>query len=114
MGYRLFGENLEAEKNNELVSSAVDFGTIQLLPNGQLIILMADHQTTGGYPRVANVTSCALSSLAQLKPGNEISFKFISVADAEEKMLQQTTYLEQLQSACKLKIENFLHASLRS
>jgi antagonist of KipI len=114
MGYRLFGENLEVEKCKEMISSAVDFGTIQLLPNGQLIILMADHQTTGGYPRVANLSSSTLSSIAQLRPGHEISFRFIRIIDAEDKLVQQRKYLEQLQNACKLKIENFLHASLRS
>ena len=112
MGYRLFSEELEAEKNAEMISSAVDFGTIQLLPNGQLIILMADHQTTGGYPRLAHVSSTALPSLAQLKPGSEIRFRFISLQEAEDKLVQQRKYLEQLQNACKLKIENFLHASL--
>ncbi|MCU0237873.1 MAG: biotin-dependent carboxyltransferase family protein, partial [Pyrinomonadaceae bacterium] len=53
MGYRLQGESLYLLDEISLVSSAVNFGTIQLLPDGQLIILMADHQTTGGYPRIA-------------------------------------------------------------
>lgn len=112
MGYRFFGEELEVEKNKEMVSSAVDFGTVQRLPNGQLIILMADHQTTGGYPRVAHVCATSLPSLAQLKAGNEIRFRFISIGDAEDKLLQQQKYLEQLQNACKLKIEKFLYASV--
>src|SRR5688572_19368596 len=54
MGYRLASEPLHSATKTELVSSAVNFGTIQLLPDGQLIILMADHQTTGGYPRLGN------------------------------------------------------------
>ena len=110
MGYRLYGEKLVAEKNEQLISSAVDFGTIQLLPNGQLIILMADHQTTGGYPRLAHVSSTSLPSLAQLKPGDEIQFRFISLQQAEEDLIQQQKYLEQLRNACKLKIEKLLHA----
>lgn len=114
MGYRLYGEELSAAKKEELVSSAVDFGTIQLLPNGQLIVLMADHQTTGGYPRIAHVTTTSLSSLAQLTPGNNIHFRFISVTEAENNFLQQQKYLEQLRNACKLKMENLLNASMRS
>jgi antagonist of KipI len=55
MGYRLQGEALEQSRKESLVSSAVSFGTVQLLPSGQLILLMADHQTTGGYPRMATV-----------------------------------------------------------
>ena len=112
MGYRLFGEELLAEKKEQLVSSAVDFGTIQLLPNGQLIILMADHQTTGGYPRLAHVTTASLPSLAQLKPNEEIRFRFVSMGEAEDNLVRQQKYLEQLQNACKLKIENLLHAPM--
>ncbi|MEO7765949.1 MAG: biotin-dependent carboxyltransferase family protein, partial [Ferruginibacter sp.] len=65
MGYRLQAINLVLNEPVHLVSSPVDLGTIQLLPSGQLIILMADHQTTGGYPRVANVISADLPKLAQ-------------------------------------------------
>jgi antagonist of KipI len=112
MGYRLFGEELIAEKKDQLVSSAVDFGTVQLLPNGQLIVLMADHQTTGGYPRLAHVSSTSLSSFAQLRPNDEIRFRFITLDQAEDNLIQQQKYLTQLQNACKLKIENFLHAAI--
>ena len=110
MGYRLYGEELRTEKKEQLVSSAVDFGTIQLLPNGQLIILMADHQTTGGYPRLAHVSSTSLPSIAQLKPNEEIRFRIITIQEAEDNLIQQQQYLEQLRNACKLKIENLLHA----
>lgn len=112
MGYRLYGEELATEKNEQLVSSAVDFGTVQLLPKGQLIILMADHQTTGGYPRLAHVCSTSLPSLAQLKPNDEIRFKVVTLQQAEDNLIQQQKYLEQLQNACKLKIENLLHAPM--
>ncbi len=112
MGYRLYSEELAGKKEEQLVSSAVDFGTIQLLPNGQLIILMAEHQTTGGYPRVAHITSASLPSLAQLRPGDEIYFRFIDISEAENNLLRQRKYLDQLRNACKLKIENLLHASL--
>ena len=112
MGYRLYGEELMTEKNEQLVSSAVDFGTVQLLPNGQLIILMADHQTTGGYPRLAHVVSTSLPSVAQLKPNEEIRFRIITLQQAEDDLICQQKYLEQLQNACKLKIENLLHAPM--
>lgn len=74
MGYRLHGNALEQKHHEQLVSSAVNFGTVQLLPGGQLIVLMADHQTTGGYPRIAHITSTHLSKLAQMKPNEEIKF----------------------------------------
>ena len=112
MGYRLYGEELLTEENEQVVSSAVDFGTIQLLPNGQLIILMADHQTTGGYPRLAHVSSTSLPSIAQLKPNDEIRFRVITLQEAEDSLMLQQKYLEQLRNACKLKIENLLDASM--
>ena len=67
MGYRLQGETLIVKEQKQLVSSAVSSGTLQLLPNGQLIVLMADHQTTGGYPRIGHVITTHLPRLAQMK-----------------------------------------------
>ena len=83
MGFRLRGEPLYLLEKQELVSSAVDFGTIQLLPDGQIIILMADHQTSGGYPRIAHVVSKDLPILAQLGANDKIGFEMISLGEAE-------------------------------
>jgi antagonist of KipI len=110
MGYRLQGDLLEQKNSEQLVSSGVSFGTVQLLPSRQIIILMADHQTTGGYPRVADVVSTDLSKLAQMKPGEEIKFVMTDVALAEEKLLAQQTLLHQLQNNCNLKMQNWLNA----
>ena len=88
MGFRLTGESLYLIDKIELVSSAVDFGTIQLLPDGQMIILMADHQTSGGYPRIAHVVSADLPILAQLGAGDKVNFQMISLAGAENLTLQ--------------------------
>jgi antagonist of KipI len=108
MGYRLNGEGLHSVKKEELVSSAVCFGTIQLLPDGQLIILMADSQTTGGYPRIGTVISAHLSRLAQLKPGEKIKFSFADHPVAESLILKQQLHLLQLQNACTFRLENFI------
>ena len=61
MGYRLGGGKLEREQNIDMLSHAVQFGTIQVPPSGQPIVLMADTQTTGGYPKIATVASGANS-----------------------------------------------------
>lgn len=108
MGYRLSGMTLNKINNDELVSSAVSFGTIQLLPDGQLIILMADHQTTGGYPRIANIITAHHSRLAQVKAGEKINFRFTDIKTAEELLLKQHQHLKQLESACKFRLEEFL------
>lgn len=83
MGYRLTGPPLKLTKKLELLSSAVSFGTIQLLPDGNLIVLMADHQTTGGYPRLGHVVSVDLPLLAQLGPGDKVGFHMVSMDEAE-------------------------------
>lgn len=83
MGYRLSGPPLHFLHRKEMVSAAVTFGTIQLLPDGQLIVLMADHQTAGGYPRIANVVSSDLPLLAQLGPNDGVSFHLVSIEEAE-------------------------------
>jgi len=84
MGYRLAGPSLHLLHKKELVSAAVTFGTIQLLPDGQLIVLMADHQTAGGYPRLANVISADLPLLAQLGPNDGVSFHLVTIEEAEQ------------------------------
>ena len=108
MGYRLASEPLHVISKTELVSSAVSFGSIQLLPDGQLIILMADNQTTGGYPRLGNIISAHLPMLAQMKAGDKIQFKFTDHITAESLLLKQQQHLMQLEIACKLRLENYI------
>ncbi len=84
MGYRLNGELLSTSTACEIISSPVTQGTIQLTPSGEMIVLMADAQTVGGYPRIAQVCAADLSILAQKKPGDEIQFQIISLQEAEE------------------------------
>ncbi len=107
MGYRLQGEALEGRKDQQLLSSAVTRGTIQLLPSGQLIILMADHQTTGGYPKIAHVISSDFPKLAQMQPNENVQFTLITHAQAEEAFIQQQEYLQQLEDSIKLQSKQF-------
>jgi antagonist of KipI len=88
MGFLLKGEPIKMSDQAELLSSAVGFGTVQALPNGQLIVLMADHQTTGGYPRLAHVIDRDLPLVAQLGPGDKVSFQVISIDEAEALSLE--------------------------
>lgn len=111
MGYRLKGEKLDKHVKEELISSAVSFGTLQLLPNGQLIILMADHQTTGGYPRIANIIAADRSAVVQLRAGDAFSFELTSLASAEKAYLAQCHYLQQLSKGAfyQLKVNDLIH-----
>jgi antagonist of KipI len=109
MGYHLKGESLSAVQQEEMISSAVNFGTVQLLPGGQLILLMADHQTAGGYPRIAHVISAHHARLAQMRPGETIRFQMTDHATAEKLFIQQQQHLLQLHNACLFKLEELLN-----
>lgn len=107
MGYRLQGPELHTNLAGELVSTAVTRGTIQLLPNGQLIVLMADHQTTGGYPRLAHITGADLPVLAQKQAGEEFGLQLVSVTEAEKILREQEMNLQQLQNACNFRLDQY-------
>jgi antagonist of KipI len=82
MGIRLDGPPLVRAGGEEMVSAAVAPGTVQVPPDGHPIILMADAQTIGGYPRVAHVLGVDLPLLAQLAPGDGVRFIASSLAEA--------------------------------
>jgi antagonist of KipI len=82
MGIRLDGPKLARESGVELVSTAVAPGTIQVPPDGNPIVLMADAQTLGGYPRIAHVATVDIPLLAQLAPGDGVRFSLTTVAES--------------------------------
>lgn len=108
MGYRMKGEPLSLREKTELVSSPVDFGTVQLLPDGNLIVLMADHQTTGGYPRIASVIKADLPKLSQIGPGERVNFKIISFEEAEADLISRRKKMDELRRSCHARIEKYL------
>lgn len=108
MGYRLSGSALAVTGATELISTAVTRGTLQLLPDGQLIVLMADHQTTGGYPRVGHLISADMASLAQKNPGEPFSLSLVTVQEAENILQRQEMDLQQLQNACNFRLAQYL------
>lgn len=110
MGIQLQGTTLEMQEKSNFLSTAVAFGTVQLLPNGQLIILMADHQTTGGYPQVAHVIGADCPVLAQKPPNSLIRFTFTNQHTADMLLLQQQRYLRELRSSCDIQMQHLLHA----
>lgn len=106
MGYRLQGPVLIPDTKTEILSTAVTRGTIQLLPNGQLIVLMADHQTTGGYPRIGHIITADFPKLAQLKAGDTFHLKQITVEEAHQEWWKQEMHLKQLEIGCKLRMSD--------
>ena len=106
MGFRLESEPILLKEKKEILSSAVTFGTIQVPAHGQLIILMADHGTTGGYPVIAVVASIDLPLLAQKKFNDKIQFEWISLKNAQKLMKEQNAQLNKLKIAIRWKYES--------
>ncbi|MBX3235597.1 MAG: biotin-dependent carboxyltransferase [Nitrospiraceae bacterium] len=92
MGYRLAGPILQFKGQADIVSDAVVCGAIQVPPDGQPILLMADCQTTGGYAKPAVVISVDLPKAGQLLPGDSVGFRWVSAEEASS--LLRTTRAE--------------------
>lgn len=103
MACALEGPLLFLKEPFELVSSAVQPGTVQLLPSGQLLALLADCQTTGGYPRIAQIFQADLPGLAQLRPGASFQLLSSSLETAVDAAWQQRQSLRQIRRAVQLK-----------
>jgi antagonist of KipI len=82
MGYRLEGPALQHKGKADILSDATPIGTMQVPASGQPILLMADRQTTGGYPKIATVITADLPLAGQLAPGDWIEFKPATRAEA--------------------------------
>jgi antagonist of KipI len=87
MGLRLRGPRLALERPMEMISAPVATGTLQLPPDGAPILLMADRQTTGGYPRLGELASVDLAKAAQLRAGDPVRFSAITLEQAQELLL---------------------------
>ncbi|MDR6554595.1 biotin-dependent carboxyltransferase family protein [Paenibacillus qinlingensis] len=100
MGYRLSSERklaLTEGISYEMISEAVACGTIQVPSSGQPIVLLADCQTTGGYPHIGHVISADLPLVAQIKPGGMLQFQEVTHREAQEQLLLQAMDLKLLE-----------------
>jgi antagonist of KipI len=103
MGIRLSGPGLARSATGDLVSTAVAPGTIQVPPDGQPIVLMADAQTIGGYPQAAHVIGVDLPLVAQLKPGDSLRFREVGLKDAQKLYLERERDLAMLRQGLDAK-----------
>lgn len=103
MGYQLEGHPLKMTEEFELISEGVTFGTIQVPTSGQPIVLMADRQTAGGYPKIAQVITADLAKLAQSLPMNQLSFQLVTIEEAEQALFEQEKALHDLAVSIRLK-----------
>jgi antagonist of KipI len=93
MGLRLEGEALREGAHGEMISEGVSLGAVQVATGGLPIILFVEQQTTGGYPKIANVISADLNSLGQLRPRDEIRFERVDFETARSLLNRQEELL---------------------
>ncbi|MFD0894880.1 biotin-dependent carboxyltransferase family protein [Luteolibacter ambystomatis] len=89
MGVRLEGPPLDLEAPRDMISSAVQHGVVQVPSSGQPIVLGADRQTLGGYPRIGAVATADIGKLAQLRPGEPVRFREIPQAVAHALLIER-------------------------
>ncbi|HTQ59630.1 MAG TPA: biotin-dependent carboxyltransferase family protein, partial [Candidatus Solibacter sp.] len=93
MGLRLEGPLLAAREKKEMISEGAPLGAIQVTPSGQTILLFVEQQTTGGYPKIANVISADLHSVGQLRPRDTVRFEEVSFEQARALWIEQQRLL---------------------
>ncbi|MGM8215449.1 biotin-dependent carboxyltransferase family protein [Bacillaceae bacterium W0354] len=98
MGYRLKSQHMNWTDKDNIWSDAIPFGGIQIIPSGEPIVLMADRQTTGGYPRIGTVASVDIPKVAQLTPGGEIKFYPVSIEQAQVRLKEQARLFELIEA----------------
>jgi allophanate hydrolase subunit 2 len=89
MGFRLQGPAITHARSADIISDATPLGVLQVPASGQPILLMADRQTTGGYPKIATAITADLPIAAQLAPGDEIDFVVCSMREAMAALIAQ-------------------------
>jgi biotin-dependent carboxylase-like uncharacterized protein len=83
MGMRLDGRRIGSARGHDIASDGIAPGSIQILGNGQPVVLLADRQTTGGYPKIATVISADLPALGRLPIGARIGFEQVTIEAAQ-------------------------------
>jgi antagonist of KipI len=99
MGYRLRGPVLAHKKSADIISDATPLGVLQVPESGQPLLLMADRQTTGGYPKIATVISADIGLAGQLGPGDSIAFSVCSRQEAIAALISQERAMMALERA---------------
>ncbi|MBB5191003.1 biotin-dependent carboxylase-like uncharacterized protein [Silvimonas terrae] len=104
MGARLAGLELPLAQPLEMTSHAVHPGVVQVPPSGQPILLLADAQTTGGYPKIAQVIRADLWRMGQFRPGETIRFVEVTLAEALDALSEQRHWLARLEMQLKWRV----------
>jgi antagonist of KipI len=95
-GLRLKGEIVRPREHSELLTDGIPLGAIQVPQDGQPIILFVDQQTTGGYPKIANVIAADVHRVGQLRPRDEVRLAEVSIAEAIQALREQERWLREI------------------
>lgn len=106
MGLRLEGEAIVPDRQATMLSEAVGPGVVQVPPDGQPFVLLADAQTTGGYPRIAQVIAVDIPVLAQISNGQTIRFQEVTLDEAERLFFEREKMLQKIQLALRWALNN--------
>lgn len=98
MGFRLTGPRLAHSRGADIISDATPLGVLQVPASGQPILLMADRQTAGGYPKLATVITADMPAAGQLGPGDAITFTVCTPREAMAALIVQERALMALES----------------
>lgn len=93
MGVRLEGAAIPVSFCGEMISEGVSLGAVQITAGGLPILLFVEQQTTGGYPKMANVISADQHSLGQLRPRDEVRFERVELGTARALLVEQENLL---------------------
>ena len=98
MGLRLEGALVSPHGSRQMITEGVPLGAVQVPASGSPIILFVDQQTTGGYPKIANVISADLHRVGQLRPRDEIRFEQVTFEAAHSLLMEQDQLLASRES----------------
>ena len=99
MGFRLQGPLVGHAGSAGIISDATPLGTLQVPASGEPVLLMADRQTSGGYPRIATVISADIGRAGQLAPGDQVSFEVCTLHDALTALIRQERALMAIEAS---------------
>ena len=101
MAARFLGERIKTRAGVDIVSDGILEGAVQISADGQPIVMLADHQTTGGYAKIATVLTCDVPALAQLRPGQAARFRLVDRAEAMRAMRMERQRLSEIRNIMK-------------
>ena len=94
MGARFKGPRIEHTRGHDIISDGIALGAIQVVGDGQPIVLLVDRQTAGGYTKIGTVCSYEIARVGQLKPGQRLRFRQVTVAAAHAALAARRAALE--------------------